>query len=274
VDAALDQAKDQQQAKALQFRLATERYSPGYMVGGAPVGGADADAGNVVQLNHQFGAYAPDTHLAFKNAGDAAAVKDQLMAYGIMQKARDHIAQLEQENPVDIYNPTSQAHSDLQQYINGVAGQIGHLQGVKKLPIFDAENIVGSLTPSMWNAAVGATATHRADTMLQTARDTIEESINTRNPEVTKRHLEVDQRGQVSPGEHYTGADVERLPYPKGWKRTLGTHDYTDMGTREMAPQPQRPEIRHVVKTPGKGKAKATTTVTGTEEPEEDDGDE
>lgn len=269
LDAALQQAKDTQQAKALQFRLMTEKYSPGYMVGGAPAGGADADAGNVVQLNHQFGAYAPDTHLAFKNAADAQSVKDQLTAYGIMQKARDHIAQLEQENPLDLYRPGSQANSDMQQYINSVAGQIGHLQGVKKLPIFDAENIVNSLTPSMMNAAIGASATHRADTMLQSARDTIEESINTRNPEITRRHLDVDQHGQIAPGEHYTGADVERQPMPRGFHTVGGTS--AGAGTREAAPQPQRPEIRHVVNTPGKGKKKGSSTVTSVEEPDDDE---
>ena len=267
IDSALEQAKDTQQARALQFRLQTEKYSPGYMVGGvAPAGGAEADPEKVVQMGHEsVGGYAPNTRLVFGKKDDAAAVTDQMQAYGIVQKARDRIAQLEKANPVDIYRPGSEAYEDAKQIRLQAVTQVGHLNGVKKLPIFDAENMNDALDTHMYNAVTGASATHRMDTYLRNAKDALDESVQTRAPEVVRRHLDVNQRGEVTPGNHYTGENIQRAAPPPGFHvRDKG------VGTQERAPLQYKPEIRHVTETPGKGKKKKSETVTGVE-PEEDE---
>lgn len=269
IDAALKQAQDQQQARALQFRLQTEKYSPGYMTGGGAAGGAEADPEKVVQMGHEsVGGYAPNTRLVFGKKEDAAAVTDQMQAYGIVQKARNAIADLEKKNPLAIYTPGSEAYEDAKQIRLQAVTQIGHLNGVKKLPIFDAEHLNDALDTHMYNAAIGAGATHRMDTYLQNAKDALDESVQTRAAEVVRRHLDVNQRGEVTPGNHYTGENIERHAMPKSMKVVGGTGAAT--GTRELAPVQYKPEVRHVTETPGKGKKKGTSAVTSTE-PEEDD---
>ena len=265
IDAALDQALDTQKAKALQFRLATEKYAPGYMTGGAPTGGASTDDTKVVQLTHDIGGFRSNTRYSFKTEKDAEEARKMMTAFGVIQRARDKMAALEKANPVDIYRPGSQAHSDAETIRLNAISSVGGIKGLPKLPIFDAQKFDEALTPSMWNAATGASATHRMDTYLQNARDEVEEHLQASAPELVHRHLNVNQRGEVTPGHHYTGEDIERKPMPKGFTvRDKGT------GTSEGAPLQYKPEIRHVTETGGTGKGKKGSTVTDVE-PEEDE---
>ena len=243
----------------------------GQMVGGPPANageGADAGDETVVTLPHEAGGYAPGTRLRFSTKDQAIEARDRLTAYGIAQRVRNHIAQLEQDNPNNLYNPISKAHNALEWEISQAAGQIGHLQGVKKLPIFDAENVQRNLTPSWTNRFFGASATDRADNFLKMAKDPVEESLLVGSPELARRHLSVDQHGQVTPGNHYTGANIQPRNLPKGFAPVGKTSP--GVGTKEMPALNYKPEVRHVVTTPGKGKKKATTTETSVE-PEEDD---
>lgn len=268
------QQRDQIRAGHLDFRIKTTQHIPAQVVGMPAQGGAEGSSENGFMLPEEMGGFPANTRLIATGKKSAEDLRNVAVANGVIQEMARKVAAIEAANPYDIYRPGSKARVDAEAEIKAALGKVGALQGQNKLPIVDVEMWKDQLLPhgmmDNLGAATGASATisDRAQSMARVADREAGITFRTHAVEQARRHLTVDQRGQVTPGVHYTGEDVEKKPMPKSFRVQLPANV-----APERAPLQYQPEIRHVITTPGKGKGKPTETRTVTEPEEDDEGE-